>query len=295
MLRCFPIMDIHSWDDLRVLLAVHREQSFLGAGKVLGLSTSTTARRIDALEAALGRKLVKRSRSGAELEPEALRLIRLAEALQHGLDVERRDARSTAGTVKVSVPEGTVREVAQALLALRRDHPDTDIELLGENRMSDIAKREADIGLRITRSTSSVLVEKHIATLRFGIFASAEYARRHLPGARLRKGDAARHPFIGLDRRWEGLPHEQWMRALGATRFPFRSSSVVAIVEAAHQGVGLAALVDQVGRNAELVRIDVPLPGPTQPIYLVYHRELRNVPRIKAVVAAITEHTRAYG
>jgi DNA-binding transcriptional LysR family regulator len=286
-------MDNCSWDDLRVLLAVHREQSFLRAGKVLGLSTSTTARRIDALESALGRKLVNRSRSGAELEPEALRLVRLAEALEHGLDVERRD--STAGTVKVSVPEGTVREVAQALLAFRRDHPDTDIELLGENRMSDIAKREADIGLRITRSTSSVLVEKQIATLRFGIFASPEYVRRHVPRARLKKGDASRHSFIGLESRWEGLPHEQWMRALGATRFPFRSSSVVAIVEAAEQGVGLAALVEQVGRNAGLVRIDVPLPGPTQPIYLVYHRELRNVPRIKAVVAAITEYTRAYG
>lgn len=84
------------------------------------------------------------------------------------------------------------------------------------------------------------------------------------------------------------------MRALGATRFPFRSSSVVAIVEAVQQGVGLAALVDQVGRNAQLVRIDVHLPGPTQPVYLVYHRELRNVPRIKAVVTALAEYGRAH-
>jgi DNA-binding transcriptional LysR family regulator len=293
-------MDIPSWDDLRVLLAVHRERSFLGAGKVLGLSTSTASRRIDALEGALGRKLVNRSRAGTELEPEALRLIRLAEALEHGLDVERREAQSTAGTVKVSVPEGSVLEAAQALLAFRRKHPDTDIELLGENRLSDIAKREADIGLRITRSTSNVLVEKQIASLRFGIYASPEYVRRHFPdikgpAARLRKEEVARHPFIGLQSRWEGLPHEQWMRALGATRFPFRSSSVVAIVEAVQQGVGLGALVEQVGKNAQLVRIDVHLPGPTQPVYVVYHRELRKVPRIRAVVAALTEYSRAYG
>ncbi len=287
-------MEYPSWDDLRVLLAVHRERSFLSAGKVLGLSTSTTSRRIDALEAALGRKLVKRSRSGTELEVEALRLIRLAEELEYGLDVERRDARSMAGTVKVSVPEGSVREAAQALLAFRKKHPRHGHRTARENRLSDIAKREADIGLRISRSTSNVLIEKQIATLRFGIYASPEYARRHIPLGRIHKEEVVRHAFVGLESRWQGLPHEQWMRALGATRFPFRSSSVVAIVEAVQQGVGLAALVDQVGRNAQLVRIDVHLPGPTQPVYLVYHRELRNVPRIKAVVTALAEYGRAH-
>jgi DNA-binding transcriptional LysR family regulator len=286
--------EIPSWDDLRVLLTVHRQRSFLSAGKALGLSTSTTSRRIDALEAALGRKLVNRSRSGTELEPDALNLVRLAEDLEHGLDVERRDARSTAGTVKVSVPEGAVREVAEVLLAFRREHPDTDIELMGENRLSDIAKREADIGLRLSRSTSSLLIEKQLATLRFGMYASPEYVRRHLPSCQLRKEDVSRHAFIGLETRWRELPQEQWMTALGATRFPFRSSSVIAILEAVHQGVGIAALVEQVGRNAGLVRIDVHLAGPTQPIYLVYHRELRNVPRIKAVVAAMVNYGRAY-
>jgi DNA-binding transcriptional LysR family regulator len=288
-------METPSWDDLRVLLAVHRQRSFLSAGKALGLSTSTTSRRIDALEEALCRKLVNRGRAGTVLEPDALRLIRLAEDMEHGLDVERRDASSTAGTVKVSVPEGSVREAAQALLSFRREHPDTDIELLGENRLSDIAKREADIGVRLSRSTSSVLIEKQIATIRFGIYASPEYVRRHVPSCRIRKEEVGRHAFVGLESRWRDLPQEQWMTALGATCFPFRSSSVVAILEAVRQGAGIAALVEQVGRDAGLVRIDVHMAGPTQPVYLVYHRELRNVPRIKAVVAAMVAYSRSYG
>jgi DNA-binding transcriptional LysR family regulator len=288
-------METPSWDDLRVLLAVHRQRSFLSAGKALGLSTSTTSRRIDALEEALCRKLVNRGRAGTVLEPDALRLIRLAEDMEHGLDVERRDASSTAGTVKVSVPEGSVREAAQALLSFRREHPDTDIEHLGENRLSDIAKREADIGVRLSRSTSSVLIEKQIATIRFGIYASPEYVRRHVPSCRIRKEEVGRHAFVGLESRWRDLPQEQWMTALGATCFPFRSSSVVAILEAVRQGAGIAALVEQVGRDAGLVRIDVHMAGPTQPVYLVYHRELRNVPRIKAVVAAMVAYSRSYG
>src|SRR5262249_51375465 len=151
---CFSSMDIHSWDDLRVLLAVHRAGSLLAAGKALRLSTATTGRRLDALEAAVGYRLVNRSRAGTSLEPAALRLVRLAEELEHGLAAERRDRRSAGGTVKVSVPDGAVHAAAEALLAFRREYPDTDIELVGENRLSDLSKREADIGLRLTRSAS---------------------------------------------------------------------------------------------------------------------------------------------
>lgn len=295
MVNLFPLLETISWDDLRVLLAVHRTGSLLAAGKSLGLSTSTAGRRLDALEAAVGVRLVSRSQAGTELEPQAARLIRLAEDLEHGLAAAWRDQHAGAATVKVSVPEGMAQSAAQALIEFRRAHPNVDIELSCDNRMADIAKREADIGLRIGRTTSNVLVEKQVMALRFGIYASAEYVRRHLPSRRLRKGEAERHAFVGLDARWKSLPHEQWMAALGATSFPFRSSSIVAILEAIRQGVGIGALVEQDARNAGLLRIDVELPAPTQPLFLVYHHELRRVPRIRAAVTAIEAFIRRHG
>ena len=295
MVNRFPISETISWDDLRVLLAVHRTGSLLAAGRSLGLSTSTTGRRLDGLEQAVGVRLVSRSHAGTEVEPQAARLIRLAEDLEHGLDAARRDQRAGSETIKVSVSEGMAQSAAQALIEFRRAHPNVDIELSCDNRMADIAKREADIGLRVSRSSSSVLVEKQVMTLRFGIYASADYVRRYLPARRLCKGDAERHAFVGLDARWKNLPHEQWMVALGATTFPFRSSSIIAVLEAIRQGVGLGALVEQDARNAGLLRIDVDLPGPTQPLFLVYHHELRKVPRIRAAAAAIEAFIRRQG
>ena len=103
----------------------------------------------------------------------------------------------------------------------------------------------------------------------------------------LLKGEAERHAFVGLDARWKSLPHERWMSALGAVRFPFRSTSIVAIVEAIRQGVGIGALVEQDARNAGLVRIEVHAPAPAQPLFLVYHHELRKAARIRAAAAAI--------
>lgn len=285
-------MNIDSWDDLRVLLAVYRTGSLLAAGKSLGLSTATAGRRIATLEAALGHPLVTRGRTGTSLEPAAMRLIALAQDLEHGLAAERRDRPSIGATLRVSVPDGAVLAAAEALLAFRREYPETDIELIHENRLSDLAKREADIGLRIARSSSNVLVEKHVATLTFGIYASPEYAARYLPSGRLEPRDAGHHPFIGLDARWRALPHERWMVSLGAKRFPFRSSSIVAIIEAVRQGVGLAALVEHDARNAGFTRIDVATRGPTQPFYLVFHRDLRKVPHVRAALRSFEAYVR---
>jgi DNA-binding transcriptional LysR family regulator len=274
------------WDDLRVLLAVHREGSLLAAGRSLGLSTSTTGRRLDTLEAALGSKLVRRAQSGTVLEPAALRLVRLAEELAHGLDARQRDQRSVS-TLRVSVPDGMARTVAQSLLAIRHGHPPVHIELVGENRMADLAKREADIGVRLVRSTSNVLVEKHLATLRFALYAAPDYVQRRLPTRRLLREDAPTQDFVGLDARWKGLPHEQWMRSLGAVRFPFRSSSMEALDEAVRQGMGIAAMLERDPRNGGLVRIEAEAAGPSQSFYLAYHRDLRKLPHVRAAVLAI--------
>jgi len=279
-------MENMSWDDLRVLLAVHREGSLLAAGRSLGLSTSTTGRRLDALEAALDEKLVQRTQSGTVLEPAALRLVRLAEELAHGLDARQRDQR-TISALRVSVPDGMARAVAQSLLAFRDEHSPVHIELIGENRMADLAKREADIGVRLVRSTSNVLVEKHLATLRFALYAAPDYVRRRLPARRLLRENAATQDFVGLDARWKDLPHERWMQSLGAARFPFRSSSMEALDEAVRQGMGIAAMLERDPRNEGLVRIEAETAGPSQSFYLAYHRDLRKLPHVRAALQAI--------
>lgn len=280
-------MENLSWDDLRVLLAIHRSGSMLVAGKTLGLSTSTTARRLDALELAVGQKLVYRSQTGTLLKPEALRMIRLAEVLEHGLDAMRRDQTTLAGKLRVSVPEGLAQTLARALLAFQQSHPGIDLELIGESRMADVAEREADIAIRLVRSRSNTSIEKRLTSFGFRLFAAGQYVRARLPRRSLGAEDAPNHCFIGLEERWKNLPHEQWLLSLGAKRFVFRSSSMEAIAEAVRQGAGMAAFIEDDPRTAGLISIRTHIAGPSQSCFLVYHRDLRDVPHVRAAISAI--------
>jgi DNA-binding transcriptional LysR family regulator len=282
-----------TWDDLRVLLALHRHHSFLAAGKALGVSTSTAARRIEALEESLGRSLVHRSSGGTSVEPDALELIALAEQLELGLRAVKRDDRAHdfAGTVRLSMAEGFVRPVTQVLAELHRKHPQLELEVIAEKRYVDLARREADIAIRNGKSSSPVVIDRTVGRLQFALYASQAYIDRRLRGGRLRLDDLARHDFIGHDSK---MPQAEWLVKRGAKHYVFRSNSDFALQEATEQGLGICMLVEAAARTVpQLVRLDVDDELPTMPVMLSYHRELRTVPRVRLVLDALANAMRA--
>jgi len=278
-----------TWDDLRVLLALHRHRSFLKAGKALGVSTSTVGRRIDALEASLGRLLVHRSSAGASVEPDALSLVHLAEQLELGLNTVRRDPHAKlAGSVRVSMGEGFVVPVTQVLSELRVAHPGLLLELMAEHHQVNLVKREADIAIRKTRSSSPALVERAVGKLRFALYAAPSYVERRLRIPRLKGQDFAQHDFVGYEGALSRLPHNRWLEQNQAKRFVIRTNSDFAIQEAALRGQGIALLAQPLGRALPLVQLETDVEPPFLPVFLAYSRELRRVPRIRLVADTLT-------
>lgn len=58
-----------NWDDARIFLAMARSGQILGAARALGFNHATVARRLTALEDALGSTLFRRETNGTELTP----------------------------------------------------------------------------------------------------------------------------------------------------------------------------------------------------------------------------------
>src|ERR1700738_2222156 len=82
------------WDDVRVFLAVAREGSMRAAGRALGLSQPTIARRLAAFEATFGRAtLFDRLPEGLRLNAAGEQLVPAAESVEDAvLKLERRGA-----------------------------------------------------------------------------------------------------------------------------------------------------------------------------------------------------------
>src|SRR5438094_8954007 len=82
------------WDDVRVFLAVARKGSMRAAGRGLGLSQPTIARRLAAFEATFdGSTLFDRLSEGARLTAAGEQLVPAAESVERAmLTLERRRA-----------------------------------------------------------------------------------------------------------------------------------------------------------------------------------------------------------
>ena len=102
-----PARGAMDWDDVRVFLAVAREGSMRAAGRALGLSQPTIARRLTAFEATFGGpSLFDRLPEGLRLNAAGEQLVAAAESVEDAvLTLERRRAAASpilSGTVRVS-------------------------------------------------------------------------------------------------------------------------------------------------------------------------------------------------
>src|SRR5258705_11216533 len=108
------------WNDVRVFLAVARQGSMRAAGRALGLSQPTIARRLAALEATFGgQTLFDRLPEGLHLNAAGEQLVPAAERVEDAvLTLERRRAAASpllSGTVRVSTGEGAAGVLARCL------------------------------------------------------------------------------------------------------------------------------------------------------------------------------------
>jgi DNA-binding transcriptional LysR family regulator len=292
-----------AWDDLEVVLALVRMGSLAGAATRLGVNTSTVGRRLDAIEASLDVHLFDRSPTGMAATELAEALLPIAEAMERSVADALRliEGRETEpeGSVRLSAPPGVANWfVAPALARLRERHRKLTIELDASVGYADLTRREADLALRGSRPRTGDLVSVRLTEAASVIVAAPELIARV---GKLDRLDAIDWITWGPD--LAGLPDARWVTAnVDTSRIVLRTSSMDAQIQAARAGLG-AILVARpflawvglapVPLSRSLARR---LPTtPTGALWLVGHRALRDVPRIRAVWDFIVEEARRFG
>mgnify|MGYP001249952359 CR=1 FL=1 len=278
------------WNDLRLVLAVTRAGSLTGAARDLGIDHSTAFRRLKAIEARLSVRLFERlpgghyaaTDAGARIAAGAERME--DEALALDRDLTGRDRR-LSGRLRVTSSETLAySHLTRHLAGFREAHPGIRVELIVDNRILSLSRREADIALRPVRPKEGDLWGRKLCGISWALYAAPSYlARSGGPLAAI--GDMAGRDLIGWEEKAAGIRAADWLAgAAPDAAFVYRSSSLVNQLVAARAGMGLALLPAYLGDCEPGVVRALPgsIPDLAGELWIVTHADLRATARVRA-------------
>lgn len=286
------------WDDLKYFLAVARHGSTVAAAKALSLSQSTVHRRLKELERRLGCRLVLRNPAGYKLTELGEQLVGHAARVEEAaLAFQRAATGSQAGlsgllTITCPEPLGTRLMRSNLIESFGIRFPELRIKFVMSDKLLDLGRGEADLAIRGMEPKDEALISRRITNVPWAIYASAPYcARRGKPES---LGDIDTHDIVLFDVELGEHVTNQWFRRLAPeAHVAARCNSISGLVATAKSGIGLAALPVAVGDpESDLVRLLGPVPEITTHFYLVFHRDLRDSPRVKAFSTFVDDNMR---
>jgi molybdate transport repressor ModE-like protein len=278
-----------NWDDLRYFLEVARTQRASGAAKRLGVDYTTVARRVRALEDALGTLLFDKSRNGGFiLTADGQRLLAFVDAMettvQSATEQLANSGHALSGHVRVGSTEGFgCFFLAPQLARFQDTHPQISIDLLPVPHFVSLSKREADIAVTLERPEHGQYIYTKLCDYRLRLYATGDYLDRHEPVRSIQ--DLATHHFASyiddLAFSYELLYLE---RAVPGAVSRWRSTSVIAQYHAVLQGRSLAILpCFMAAQEPRLVPVLADEIVVTRAFYLSCREDLRKLKRITAV------------
>ena len=283
---------VFDWNDLRYLLAIARAGTLAGAARDLGVEHTTVGRRLTALEAALATRLFVRgpdgftpTRAGLEILPIVEEMAARAETIVRRVSAE--DER-IEGVVRLTTSEALSGYFVRQFGVLQQRHPALVVEILSGNRAFDLLRGEADVAVRVRPDTEPGLIAKKVGRAGWSLYASPAYLERK--GAPASPDDLSGHDVVGFDKSLEAVPGAEWLNQhVAGTRPVMRANSIVAAVNAAIVGMGLAVLPCFLADGEADLRRLTPLVLGERPVYLVVHPDMARVARVRAVMDFVIE------
>ncbi len=283
-----PTLD---WNDLRYFLAVARTGSLTGASRNLTVDPSTVARRIAAIEAALGARLFEHRPDGYPLTDQGRTLLIYAERVEEeiaGLDRALAVSdQKLSGTVKVTAAESVVAGfIIPALPYLRAAHPNLQIEILSDYRVLSHTRREVDIALRLSHPEEEGLLARRVGMLGFGLYASEAYLKR--AGTPTSLNDLGKHALIDWRDSFPKAEPAVWFREIIGGRTPvLKVNGARDRALAVELGLGVALLPFIVARSIKASRLLADLPIPSLELWLMSHPETARIRRVRTVMDSL--------
>jgi len=236
---------------LEVFVQTAQEQSFVGAGRALGISASAVSKSISRLEERVSVRLFQRSTRSVRLTSEGevflercRRILGELEAAEHELSAMSQHPR---GRLKVALPFAAGLPLP-VISAFMERYPEIELDLDFSDRMSDVIDEGLDVVIRGGEVRDSRLVSRRLGSYRVCLVAAPSYLRRR--GTPARPDDLMHHACLHYRYPTSGKLEEWPLRqshSPGATvAFPMTlvASSLDALIHLAQDGRGVACVPD---------------------------------------------------
>jgi DNA-binding transcriptional LysR family regulator len=288
------------WSEIEMILAVSEAGSLSGAAKVLQVTQPTVSRQLADLEARLGEPLFTRAVDGTRLTPFGERVVdparRMAESARDVDHVVSGADTKPRGVVRLTAPPGVAFDFIAPFAQRARDElPDVRLEVVSTVAYLDLARREADLGLRMERLDRATARRDlmTVATIEFdvAVYATPGYIER-LPRG-YGPGDVG---WIGWAPPLEHLPpNPQLASRIPGFRPVFASDDFLVQLRAAEAGVGAIPLGRVRSPRAvptTLVEMKLDLGPISSSMHLVCARSSLAIPRVRAVAELLADELR---
>ncbi|MCD1269253.1 LysR family transcriptional regulator [Microbacterium sp. MEC084] len=284
-------------EHLLVLLEVARSGRYTTAAQALGLTHTTVARNIAALDHALGGRVLVRGADGWELTRLGERAVRAGEtiaAAMSALGGDESEQDMVTGVVRMSTTDGFAAYIASPAIArLRERHPDLSVEIVTVTRLAAQHRSGVDIEVVVGTPQVSRARAVKLGEYALGLYASRDYVARH--GAPASVEEALGHRLVYfVDSMLQVDALDAPRRLLPGIRDALTSTNVFVHLEATRAGAGIGFLpCFMASRHPDLVRL---LPDEVHdrlPYFAVVHLESWRRPAVAAVMEAIVAETAA--
>ncbi|NOR32563.1 MAG: LysR family transcriptional regulator [Sulfitobacter sp.] len=285
-----------NWDDLRLFLAVAREQSLSGAGKILRLDPATLGRRMARVEKGLGAVLFVKSPTGYALTEAGAPLLERAEAAAQAMRVATAEVAEPSdrlrGQIRIGAPDGCANYLLPQVCArLIEANPELDIQIVALPRVFNLSRREADMAIGVSAPTAGRLVVQKITDYRLHLAASETYLDSSAPIRTT--ADLQGHRLVGyipdmiFDRELD------YLTELGMTRVPLASNSVSVQVNMIRQGGGVGIVHDFcLPATPGVARVLTSQVALSRAFYLIRHEDDRRNQRLSRFADELAQGVR---
>ncbi len=285
-----------NWDDMRVFLAVAREESLSAAGRLLKIDPATVGRRIARLETSLDAPLFTKSQQGYILTSAGERLLdhglKAEEAMRAAAGAMAGSSKTLSGQIRIGAPDGCANYLLPQVCAkICDDNPELDIQILALPRVINLSRREADMAVTVSAPTAGKLLVQKISDYRLHLVATQEYlnANPQISSLETLKG----HRMIGyipdmiFDRELDYLVD------IGVDRVALASNSVSVQLRQVSLGSGVCVAHDfTLPFHPNLQKILTDQVSLTRSFHLVRHQGDQRNERLNRFAQALTQGIR---